>query len=171
MAEISIRQVPDAGLLNQRIYRGYLANRDTQEIERTHWFAGRYENIYLDVAGLPVLAELQSIAHGFAAEIIDRPVDSISSSFWFNEMHPGHETGLHTHDDDDELLSGVYYVRVPEHSGDLVLGEGTLARTLKVHEGQFILFSPDLPHAVRHNQSGEMRLSIAFNFGSNRNDD
>ena len=41
--------------------------------------------------------------------------------FWFNEMHPGHRTTLHSHEELDELLSAVYYVSCPDDSGRLIL--------------------------------------------------
>ena len=36
-------------------------------------------------------------------------------------MDAGQRTTLHHHDENDELLSAVYYIRVPENSGNLIL--------------------------------------------------
>jgi hypothetical protein len=43
------------------------------------------------------------------------------AGYWFNYMPAGSVTIPHSHDDDDELLSAVYYVTVPEDSGDLII--------------------------------------------------
>ena len=79
-------------------------------------------------------------------------------------MGPGAETTLHCHDDDDERLSGVYYVRVPKHSGKLIIHRGTQRIHHAPQEGQWVFFAPETPHAVSVNRSDKLRLSVAFNF-------
>ena len=80
-------------------------------------------------------------------------------------MAPGDVTTAHTHDDDDELLSGVYYVRVPENSGKLVIHEAGRREEIEPEQGMFIFFSPQTLHEVTRNDSDEIRVSVAFNFG------
>jgi len=83
-------------------------------------------------------------------------------------MQAGHSTSTHTHEEDDELLSGVYYISVPKESGDLILGDVSKdEKRIRItpEEGEFIFFSPKLLHAVEENQSSELRLSIGVNFG------
>ena len=91
-------------------------------------------------------------------------------AFWFNEMRPGDITTLHTHNDDDELLSGVYYLDVPQDSGDIVFHTGDGKQTLTPARGDLFLFPPDLPHEVERNHSSGTRVSIAFNVGIRDND-
>ncbi len=55
-------------------------------------------------------------------------------------MQSGAHTTLHSHDDDDEILSAVYYVQVPENSGELIIHaeKGPIHHT--PHEGQRVFF-------------------------------
>ena len=84
---------------------------------------------------------------------------------WFNYMPPGAITTLHNHDNEDELLSAVYYVTAPDKSGELVMKASPVSIRIEPSPGLMVFFPPDLPHAVETNQSGEERLSVAFNFG------
>jgi uncharacterized RmlC-like cupin family protein len=85
--------------------------------------------------------------------------------FWFTAMGPGQSTSEHTHEENDELLSAVYYVEAPEGSGDLVLYDGPLAIHVAPEAGVLLFFPPALPHSVEANRSGRARLSIGINFG------
>jgi hypothetical protein len=80
-------------------------------------------------------------------------------------MEPGHVTLPHHHEEDDELVSGVYYVQVPTDSGDLVLGEGAASCRLAPRPGMLVFFPPTLVHEVTRNNSAGVRLSVAMNFG------
>lgn len=83
-------------------------------------------------------------------------------------MNPGDVTTAHTHDDDDELLSCVYYIKVPKdvsNSGELILMANNEKTVIQPEEGKFVFFSPATLHEVTKNESNESRLSIAFNFG------
>jgi uncharacterized protein (TIGR02466 family) len=84
------------------------------------------------------------------------------------------------------VLSGVYYVSVPEtNMGDLILHRGdnaeffltskvnreqTMANALSivcpVEESKFYLFPSWVKHSVDRNDSDSERISIAFNFVS-----
>jgi hypothetical protein len=59
----------------------------------------------------------------------------------------------------------VYYVRVPENCGDLVLTRGVASTRIIPRQGMFVFFSPDVMHEVTENKSDETRLSIGMNFG------
>ena len=82
--------------------------------------------------------------------------------------------------------SGVYYVKVPEKSGNLYFMDPKISRTmiveypfvknfnnpsqanhisLKPEEGGFVLFPSYIEHLVRPNMSNKPRISIAVNFG------
>ena len=73
--------------------------------------------------------------------------------------------GWFTHDDDDELLSCVYYVSVPEDSGKLIIYDGNEMIEIDSQTGNFVFFKPDVRHEVSRNNSYEHRLSIGMNFG------
>ncbi|HBS26530.1 MAG TPA: hypothetical protein DD827_05280, partial [Gammaproteobacteria bacterium] len=71
----------------------------------------------------------------------------------------------HRHDDDDELLSAVYYINVPNDSGRLILGAGASSSIVQPMAGMLVFFSPAMVHEVEKNQSVETCLSIGINFG------
>ena len=140
-----------------------LAEEDFKE--KTHLFNGRYENIYLEVNKIPELEVIVNIALENAASILNIKKEKLVFGFWLNAMGTGDVTTAHTHDDDNELLYCVYYIKVPENSGDLIITENNKKTIIKPSEGTFIFFSPDTLHEVSKNESTQSRLSIAFNFG------
>lgn len=103
-------------------------------------------------------------------------------NFWININ--GHHDYNQLHDHQNSVLSGVYYVSVPnENMGDLVLHRGdnaeffytskvkreqTMSNALSVNkpakESTFYLFPSWIKHHVERNESHEERISIAFNF-------
>ncbi len=142
----------------------YLSFKNQAETGHTHFFGGRFENICLKGKHIPGLNELMHEALILAAGILNTDSE-LHISFWFNEMQQGHSTTKHTHDENNELLSGVYYVNVPENSGDLVLSNTENGEEERVtpKAGEFIFFKPSLSHSVAMNHSNEMRLSIWMN--------
>lgn len=154
--------------LNEKIMEGFINRYQREDVRKTHLFEGRYENIYLTEQHIPELAPLIDDARRHAEELLQQ--NNLRAGFWFNFMPPGSTTTLHTHDDDDELLSAVYYVEVPEDSGNLViyekLGEsGQRKIQITPVAGEFVFFKPDVAHEVTRNNSSQSRLSIGLNFG------
>ena len=154
--------------INELLLSGFLRLQDDASVRKTHLFEGRYENIYLNETHIPELAALIEIATKSAESILD--VQNLRAGYWFNYMPPGSTTTLHTHDDDDELLSGVYYVHVPENSGKLIIHKNMRDEAhdkieVTPEAGKFVFFKPDAPHEVGKNLSAEHRLSIGMNFG------
>jgi Putative 2OG-Fe(II) oxygenase len=154
--------------INSEIFDGFLQQKDNEDIHKTHLFGGRYENIYMTEKHIPQLKILMEEAISHAGQILD--VTGLRAGYWFNDMPPGASTTLHTHDDDDELLSAVYYVYVPEDSGNLIIYDDRPESDGKKIEiqsrtGDFIFFKPDVRHEVSKNNSAEHRLSIGINFG------
>ena len=149
-------------VFNDRLLEQYEHAETLPGIRKTHYFNGRYENIYLNEEQVPALAELKAEARLNAEQILGQPIRKMGC--WFNAMGPGTETTLHSHDDDDELLSGVYYVCVPKNSGRLIIQRDGQTVRHDPQEGQWVFFSPLTPHAVELNRSESLRLSIAFNF-------
>jgi hypothetical protein len=164
----TVLDVPGAAQLNTAILSQYRAACAQDDLQRTHFFAGRYENIYVPLQRVPALEPLLRTAQQGAARFLRREDMQLAAGFWFNEMGPGHVTLPHHHEEDDELVSGVYYVQVPPDSGDLVLGEGVGRRVLQPHAGRLVFFSPTVVHEVTRNNSRETRLSIGMNFGPAR---
>ena len=150
---------------NNEIYTRFLNLPPELVNRRSHFFQGRYENIYLFDNAIPQLATITRYALEFAAELMGIDVGEIKLGFWLNCMQPGQLTIPHRHDDDDELLSGVYYVRVPPKSGCLLLHDQGDVIRIEPREGQFVFFRPDVLHEVSPNESRQARLSIGMNFG------
>ena len=151
--------------VNEKILTKYEQLSDEDFKAKTHLFNGRYENIYLEVDKIPGLEVIINSALENAASILNIKKEKLTSGFWLNAMGAGDVTTAHTHDDDDELLSCVYYIKVPEHSGDLIIIDNNKKTIIKPEEGTFVFFSPDTLHEVSKNESAQSRLSIAFNFG------
>jgi hypothetical protein len=132
---------------------------------RSHFVGGRFENLYVERTRLPDIAPVLDQAIACAARILERPIDSLRCGFWLNSTAPGQATSEHTHDEDDELLSAVYYVTVPPDSGNLVLYDGPATIHIEPESGTLVFFPPSLPHAVETNRSQTLRLSIGINIG------
>lgn len=154
-----------ADALNPQLVESYLQLREKEEIRRTHFFNGRYENIYIDRQRIPQLDTLIEFWIACAAEVLGKQTDELRCGFWFNDMGPGDITLPHSHDDDDEWLSGVYYLKVPKNSGNLIMHDGEERTTIEAEEGKLVLFSSSNVHEVSENKSNQQRLSIGINFG------
>jgi hypothetical protein len=110
----------------------------------------------------------------------NKPLPKLTLQAWVNINGPGHWNTLHNHLDAHVLISGVYYVRVPLNSGDIIFYDprflsnvGEYYRYYHSDEGGYIsmkpesnlllFFPPSLMHMVGPNESQEERCSIAFN--------
>ena len=94
---------------------------------------------------------------------------------WANINEKGNWNFPHNHLGSD--LSGVYYVKVPKDSGDIVFFDPRKIDTINSAfeedhptsmgvqplEGNLIMFPSYLEHMVTPSQSDETRISIAFN--------
>lgn len=101
-------------------------------------------------------------------------------SFWINISEPNDYQEYHLHY--ESHFSAVYYVEVPEHSGNIVFQnriEHECMKSLPIQTftqansstyvltpktGDFIIFRSNVPHMVTKNKSLEKRISIAMNF-------
>lgn len=113
----------------------------------------------------------------------DFEVDRIYS--WVNINGKGHSNSIHNHKDlmENTLWSGVFYVQVPDKSGDIVFlsPHAEMADSndylyndgpnnyysITPKPGQMLLFPSWLMHHVTANESDEERISIAFNLMGN----
>lgn len=151
--------------LNTRLYTRFMELAGTDRIRQTHYFAGRFENSYINQADIPDIASILALAKQHAGRHLGLAVEALKAGFWFNAMGPGQRTLPHHHDENDELLSAVYYIRVPENSGDLILHIAGNNVRIRPEEGKLVLFAPTVVHEVTTNHSPELRLSVAFNIG------
>ncbi len=158
-------KLDDAERINAALVAAFEELRDDPDLKRSHYFGGRYENIYIPLSLMPALEPLLDAARTAVADYLQRCEEGLSVGFWFNEMGPGQSTLPHSHDEDDELASCVYYIRAPENSGELVLRQGVLTTYVTPVEGEFVFFSPEVVHEVTENKSREIRLSVGMNFG------
>jgi hypothetical protein len=163
--EFTIVSLPNWESVNGAVLREFSLCRETPD-RHSHLFHGRFENLYIDKARMPSMQVLLDRAAGQAAGILGITPSRLKYGYWFNLMHPGHVTSLHSHDEDDELLSCVYYLDVPTNSGDLVLELAEGSKYITPESGMFVFFPPYLEHAVTENRSKLPRLSLAINFGS-----
>jgi quercetin dioxygenase-like cupin family protein len=160
-----ITTLPDAERVNRAILTEFDSLRGAPELKRTHFFGGRYENLYIPVERMRSLAPVLDAARRGAAEYLGQPDTRLEVGFWLNEMAPGQVTLAHSHDADDELVSGVYYVSVPPDSGELILKQGAISAHVTPQAGEFVFFPPHVVHEVTENRSRHVRLSMGMNFG------
>ncbi len=158
-------------LISDYFYNAF--NCDSELLQKSHFFHGRYENIYLKDNAFKPLQHLLINATQFAAQLLNCEPHTLSMDFWFNHMAPKHITDWHRHDVMDEKLSAVFYLKVAHKSGDLLLKNAEKIERIHPKENDFIFFSPDVEHSVEENISNQSRLSIGMNFGfiSDKEDD
>lgn len=117
---------------------------------------------------------------------IDKEYQIKLNTYWININFPNCFNLEHTHPGSD--LSGVFWIQIPENSGDLIIKNlqshvdynllecfcnSTNSKStiiLKPIVGSMTIFSSSLPHSVNSNLSNEIRLSIAFNVDIIKND-
>jgi hypothetical protein len=153
------------GRLNAALYERFMALSGTGRTRQTHYFAGRFENIYLDAAAIPEITVVLRALRQQAGRLSGIPADKLKVGFWFNAMEAGHVTSLHHHDENDELLSAAYYIRVPENSGNLVLHDAGRQVCIQPQEGKLVMFAPAVLHEVTTHLGSGLRLSIGMNVG------
>lgn len=151
--------------LNSELASTILGLTDDAYRQCSHFFHGRFENRYIETSSLPLLKTILDIAQAQAAEILNQPVTELKRGFWLNIMNKGDITTLHSHDEDDELLSAVYYIQVPSQSGLFKLHTDDGIREIRPVAGRFMFFDPALPHEVSRHQSDSPRISVGINFG------
>ena len=159
-------RLSDAGRLNTSLYTRFMELFQTDRVRQTHHFAGRFENIYIEEADIPEITTLLSEVKQQASQLLGIKVDRLKAGFWFNAMEAGHVTAPHHHDENDELLSAVYYIHVPENSGDLILHDADRQIRIQPQAGKLVMFAPNVLHEVTVNASPELRLSVGMNVGS-----
>ena len=151
--------------LNASLYKQFMELSGTDRVRQTHHFGDRFENTYIDEADIPDIAAVLEVVKQQAGQLLGIPVDRLKAGFWFNAMEAGQRTTLHHHDENDELLSAVYYIRVPENSGELILHDAGKQVSIQPQAGKLVMFAPNVLHEVAANLGTGLRLSVAMNVG------
>ena len=109
--------------------------------------------------------------------------EPIIGNMWANINPPGGYNRPHIHP--NSHFSGVYYIKAPQNSGDIVFNDprsgahmimperikdskppSHLWREVRINplEGRLIMFPSWLWHCVEPNGSNDIRISVSFNF-------
>jgi hypothetical protein len=139
--------------------------RDSNQVRRSHYFAGRYENLYIARELLPSLDIILDTALSESARLLKTDTAKLQLGFWFNIMQQGDVTLAHGHDDNDELLSATYYLQAPAGSAQLLLSLPDGPRRFEPVEGRFIFFHPAVIHEVSVHPLATPRISLGLNVG------
>lgn len=151
-------------------------HNNTKNYTYTHYTNNRWENIYLDPQKIPSVLPLLSIILSEAIEQYQpqiKPYQTLviphellgyeKNEFWFNSAMPGESTAVHNHNG-KALLSGVYYLQMPEKSGNVVfINEHKEKLEVPTKRGQLLFFPPELDHYVQENKGSDNRISMSFN--------
>ena len=159
---------------HEKIIKCIYQNREDTTL--SHKINGRWENQYISIQYFPQLKKLFRSACSKGKAILEKslmiPYKELGlpmDEFWFNIAAPGESTGWHDHKERSEL-SGVYYLHVPDNSGDIHFrkkdDDETFEWEMKSQTGKLILFDSNIEHSVPENKSKENRISIAFNLFS-----
>lgn len=146
------------------------ALKDSERARKSHYFAGRYENIYLTPEDVPEIDVILDTAIREAARILDCESTDLQLRFWFNLMQQNDVTLPHTHDVNDEILSATYYLQTPPQSGRLLLRLGEDVREIEPVEGNFVFFDPQIEHEVTMHPHPTARISLGLNIGYKQRD-
>ena len=156
---------PDCAEFNVSLLAAFKLLGESDFARRSHFINGRFENLYVDAAQLPGMTDFLAFVLEQARRRLGSDAPTLRCGFWINAMEPGQATSRHHHDENDECLSGVYYVSVGPCSGDLLFHDGPFEIRVPPQPGMMLLFPPDVPHSVEPNKGHEIRLSIGFNVG------
>jgi hypothetical protein len=151
--------------LNACLYDRFMDLYGTERVRQSHHFAGRFENIYADEADIPEINGVLDVLKLQTAKLLAVPADSLKAGFWFNAMQAGQRTTPHHHDENGELLSAVYYIRVPGNSGELILHAAGESISIHPQAGKLVMFAPAIMHEVTVHQGSGLRLSVGMNVG------
>jgi hypothetical protein len=152
-------------LLHSTILADLYSQVDASQTVKSHFFRGRFENIYISEKRIRGLQTLLSHLKTDAARILQTREQELKLGFWFNIMQQGDVTLPHNHDDDDELLSGTYYLQIPSGSAALLIHQPHAKTTIEPVEGQYVFFHPAVEHEVIQHMAKAERISLGFNIG------
>lgn len=145
-------------------------NNQKKEFDYSHFIQKRWENIYVNPMKVPAILPFLSYVAATASKLYQQsliiPHELLGfnkNEFWFNSAEAGESTRLHNHNS-EATISGVFYLRVPEKSGNLFFQNGKNQELeFPAEKGKLVLFPAELNHYVPKNQSGAKRISLSFN--------
>ena len=181
---IYIKEIPNAVELNHYLEKQILKwnKEDSKGVSKTNaggWHSTTDMNTKQEYN--PLMRELFSMQEEiFKKEYLT--MKPVLGNMWANINFPGGFNRPHLHP--NSLFSGVYWIKAPEKSGDLMVyeprpGVHTIMPTRKegklppelwreVHytpkAGAAIMFPSWLWHEVKPNESNDIRISVSFNF-------
>jgi hypothetical protein len=137
----------------------------------------RYEDIRLEI--LPEVKKLTKLlidkfseAYGLKIKLV--PTEDINQVIWAVIHGKNESTNWHGHEsshnyENGAKISAVYYVDVPENSGDIIFKINENPYTTKQYlekseTSKFILFDSTIQHCVTKNLSENKRFIISMNF-------
>ena len=180
---IYIKDIPNALQLNQyleqKIIQWSQQDKGEQKTNAGGWHSTTEMNKKKEYN--PLTTELFNMQYEiYEKEHLDRK--PVLGNMWANINYPGNFNRPHIHP--NSLFSGVYFVKTPQKSGNLMVYDprpgiqmampsrkkGSLppASWREVHyepiAGRCIMFPAWLWHEVKENKSNNTRISISFNF-------
>ena len=180
---IYIKKLPNAEKLNQylepRIIKWSQQNKGVAKTNAGGWHSTTDMNTKKEYN--PLTIELFNMQEEiFKKENLSRK--PVCGNMWANINGPGNYNRPHLHP--NSLFSGVYWVKTPKNSGNLMLydprpgiqmtmpnrKDGKLPPEYwrEVHyepkAGRCIMFPSWLWHEVKPNKSNDTRISVSFNF-------
>ncbi len=159
-------------------------SRDSKGITHSNLGGWHSDNIHYPGSPFSFLFDIEKICQEFTNEVLDIDKHVSMNMAWININRKGNSNGVHTHP--ECIVSGVYYVKIPEKCGDIDFyhpASDILERDWSIkfissfnyynsqvwrfppEEGCVYIFPSWLKHMVRPNMSDEDRISISFNVG------
>ena len=174
---ISDHEKVDAELL------AYIADcKSSGDKGRNRTNVGGWQSNNLDFSRLPLFRQIVvDLTDQIAKELdIREDQETVIDSCWINVNYKDSYNRAHTHP--NCMISGVYYVQVPENSGDLVFTDPrpqtgcllfpanknnaltSMTVRTKPQSGLLVAFPSWLSHYVDYSQADGERISVAFNY-------
>ena len=120
-----------------------------------------------DMRGKPGFDKLEKIIMdmvNYLSKIYyNRPINPRVENLWGMIYKKGDYAMVHDHW--PSLWSGVYYIEVPNNSGDLFFPQ--LKQTMAPKKNQMIVFEGKTRHGVRESLSDKERIAVSFNVKEN----
>jgi hypothetical protein len=124
-----------------------------------------------DDSVIPLFSEISNIINLNCKQIIGS-LEVELGYYWiningkgsYNEKH--HHMGNTPNSKKQSILSGVFYLSVPEGDSGNIIFTNKDGSDSSIHpvNGDLLLFSPSMIHRVETNNTDEERISLAFNY-------